>query len=193
MPPHVYPVSFVARTPCLRRPDGNEGPRPKNPSPRLPSRTISSPILRWSSCALWKTPLSPPARPWARATEARRPGCDGDHASVMDSVPMDGTIVIGEGERDEAPMLYIGEKVGKQMAARIPKSTSRSIRWRARTCAPSVCRALSLCWRPRSAEACCTRLTATWRRWSSALVPRHRRSRGTGHPQPGGHRQGAGT
>ena len=26
---------------------------------------------------------------------------------------MDGTIVIGEGERDEAPMLYIGEKVGK--------------------------------------------------------------------------------
>jgi fructose-1,6-bisphosphatase II len=31
---------------------------------------------------------------------------------VMDSVPIDGTIVIGEGERDEAPMLYIGEKVG---------------------------------------------------------------------------------
>src|SRR5688572_18742014 len=32
--------------------------------------------------------------------------------SEMDSVPIDGTIVIGEGERDEAPMLYIGEKVG---------------------------------------------------------------------------------
>ena len=31
---------------------------------------------------------------------------------VMDTVSMDGTIVIGEGERDEAPMLYIGEKVG---------------------------------------------------------------------------------
>jgi len=30
----------------------------------------------------------------------------------MDSVGMDGTIVIGEGERDEAPMLFIGEKVG---------------------------------------------------------------------------------
>ncbi len=30
----------------------------------------------------------------------------------MDTVEMDGTIVIGEGERDEAPMLYIGEKVG---------------------------------------------------------------------------------
>ncbi len=31
----------------------------------------------------------------------------------MDSLPIDGTIVIGEGERDEAPMLYIGEKVGR--------------------------------------------------------------------------------
>src|SRR5687767_1574011 len=31
---------------------------------------------------------------------------------VMDSVPIDGTIVIGEGERDQAPMLYIGERVG---------------------------------------------------------------------------------
>jgi fructose-1,6-bisphosphatase II len=38
------------------------------------------------------------------ATEAMR--------RTMDSVPMRGTIVIGEGERDEAPMLYIGEKVG---------------------------------------------------------------------------------
>src|SRR5919108_1510691 len=31
---------------------------------------------------------------------------------AMDEVHMDGTIVIGEGERDQAPMLYIGEKVG---------------------------------------------------------------------------------
>jgi len=38
--------------------------------------------------------------------------------SVMDSVPIDGTIVIGEGERDEAPMLYIGEKVGMAHALR---------------------------------------------------------------------------
>jgi fructose-1,6-bisphosphatase II len=34
--------------------------------------------------------------------------------STMDSIPMHGTIVIGEGERDEAPMLYIGEKVGAE-------------------------------------------------------------------------------
>jgi fructose-1,6-bisphosphatase II / sedoheptulose-1,7-bisphosphatase len=32
--------------------------------------------------------------------------------AMMDQVAMDGTIVIGEGERDEAPMLFIGEKVG---------------------------------------------------------------------------------
>lgn len=31
---------------------------------------------------------------------------------AFDTVAIDGTVVIGEGERDEAPMLYIGEKVG---------------------------------------------------------------------------------
>jgi len=41
-----------------------------------------------------------------------------DHAAVeamrraFDELEIDGTVVIGEGERDEAPMLYIGEKVG---------------------------------------------------------------------------------
>ena len=41
-----------------------------------------------------------------------------DHVAVeamrheMETVDIDGSIVIGEGERDEAPMLYIGEKVG---------------------------------------------------------------------------------
>src|ERR1700688_2370237 len=40
------------------------------------------------------------------ATEAMR--------RTMDSIPMRGTIVIGEGERDQAPMLYIGEKVGAE-------------------------------------------------------------------------------
>jgi fructose-1,6-bisphosphatase class II len=42
-----------------------------------------------------------------------------DHVAVeamrkaMDSIPMRGTVVIGEGERDQAPMLFIGEKVGR--------------------------------------------------------------------------------
>ena len=34
--------------------------------------------------------------------------------ATMERVRMRGSIVIGEGERDEAPMLYIGEKVGRQ-------------------------------------------------------------------------------
>ncbi len=42
------------------------------------------------------------------ATEAMR--------AAMDELEMQGTIVIGEGERDEAPMLYIGEQVGRNDA-----------------------------------------------------------------------------
>jgi len=33
----------------------------------------------------------------------------------LNRLPIDGTIVIGEGERDEAPMLYIGEKLGTSL------------------------------------------------------------------------------
>jgi len=40
----------------------------------------------------------------AAAVEAMR--------GALNELPMDGTVVIGEGERDEAPMLYIGERVG---------------------------------------------------------------------------------
>src|SRR6201986_5664184 len=33
--------------------------------------------------------------------------------AALHRLPIDGTVVIGEGERDEAPMLFIGEKVGQ--------------------------------------------------------------------------------
>ena len=48
-----------------------------------------------------------------------------DHAAVeamraaLNTLEMDGTVVIGEGERDEAPMLYIGEKVGTGQGPKI--------------------------------------------------------------------------
>jgi fructose-1,6-bisphosphatase II / sedoheptulose-1,7-bisphosphatase len=42
----------------------------------------------------------------AAAVEAMR--------GALNELPFDGTVVIGEGERDEAPMLYIGEKVGTE-------------------------------------------------------------------------------
>jgi fructose-1,6-bisphosphatase II len=46
---------------------------------------------------------------------------------ALHSVAMDGTVVIGEGEKDEAP------------TARRRRSTSRSIRWRARRWPPTAC------------------------------------------------------
>src|SRR5579872_7477411 len=39
--------------------------------------------------------------------------------TALNTLAIDGLIVIGEGERDEAPMLYIGEKVGKGTGPRI--------------------------------------------------------------------------
>jgi fructose-1,6-bisphosphatase II / sedoheptulose-1,7-bisphosphatase len=39
--------------------------------------------------------------------------------TALNDLEIDGEIVIGEGERDEAPMLYIGEKVGKGGKAKI--------------------------------------------------------------------------
>ncbi|MNH81052.1 Fructose-1,6-bisphosphatase class 2 [compost metagenome] len=39
--------------------------------------------------------------------------------SKFDSIAIDGTVVIGEGEMDEAPMLYIGEKVGSGRGPRM--------------------------------------------------------------------------
>jgi fructose-1,6-bisphosphatase II / sedoheptulose-1,7-bisphosphatase len=43
----------------------------------------------------------------AAAVEAMR--------KALNELPMDGTVVIGEGERDEAPMLFIGERVGSEI------------------------------------------------------------------------------
>src|SRR3989454_2622997 len=55
---------------------------------------------------------------WAR-TEGQGDRRHSDHVATesmrheMDAIAMRGTVVIGEGERDEAPMLYIGEKLGR--------------------------------------------------------------------------------
>src|SRR5438552_3248988 len=48
-----------------------------------------------------------------------------DHAAVeamrhtLAGVDMDGVVVIGEGEKDKAPMLYIGEEIGNGMPPRV--------------------------------------------------------------------------
>jgi fructose-1,6-bisphosphatase class II len=46
---------------------------------------------------------------------------------ALDTVLIDGTIVIGEGERDEAPMLYIGEKVGMGAKGKFPWGTMPTV------------------------------------------------------------------
>src|SRR3954465_13318207 len=38
---------------------------------------------------------------------------------TLGSLDIDGTVVIGEGERDEAPMLYIGEEVGSKKGPKV--------------------------------------------------------------------------
>ena len=74
----------------------------------------------------------------ARATEAaalaaarwvgRGQKNEGDGAAVnalrllLGTVRMDGIVVIGEGEKDEAPLLYNGEKLGREQAARFAKA-----------------------------------------------------------------------
>ena len=83
------------------------------------TRSEWTPIFRSSSCGSSKQAAIACAHTMGQgdrhgsdqvAVEAMR--------RVMDTVPIDGTIVIGEGERDEAPMLYIGEKVGMAHALR---------------------------------------------------------------------------
>ena len=89
---------------------------------------------------------------WGRpaATEAMR--------RTMDEIDFAGRIVIGEGERDEAPMLYIGEQVGRRgTAPTCRRSTSRSIRSRAPTSSPTARPGRSPCWPRRRPAACSTR------------------------------------
>ena len=105
-----------------------------------------------------------------RRREGGRPGRGRRHAPALNSLAIDGTVVIGEGERDEAPMLYIGEKVGAggpedrhraRSAGRHhdhrqgrPERAGRHRAWRSR--AASSTRPTSTWTRSRSAAACRT-------------------------------------
>ena len=111
---------------------------------------------------------------------------------TMDQVEMDGTIVIGEGERDEAPMLYIGEQVGspRRPESRFSaQSTSPSIRWKAPICAPPARPIRSSSWPPREpggllhAPDCYMEKIIV-----RAGLPRRSGYRRSGEVQPQGHR-----
>ena len=88
---------------------------------------------------------------------------------TLDEVPIDGTIVIGEGERDEAPMLFIGEKVGQAAhgQAGLPEvDIAVDPLEGTNLCATGAPNAIAVL-AARPVAACCTRPISTWRSSSS--------------------------
>src|SRR5438128_3071436 len=132
------PTTFTASTTSI----ASSGRRPKRSGssscapPRTSSRaaSISSESRRPNGCRVPRVDVSasPPDRNLAlelvRVTEAAAMGAarwigrgdkeSADQAAVdamrlmLDTVSMDGVVVIGEGEKDEAPMLFNGEEIG---------------------------------------------------------------------------------
>ena len=90
---------------------------------------------------------------------------------AFEHVPIAGSIVIGEGERDEAPMLYIGEKVGAPHEdGRAHSEVDIAVDpLKARTCAQPAPTTRSRFWRWQNPEGFCTPRIATWRRSSRGL------------------------
>ncbi len=58
----------------------------------------------------------------------------------LNGLPIRGTVVIGVGERDQAPMLFIGEQLGRGEGPEVDIAVDPS---RARPSAPRTCRARS--------------------------------------------------
>ncbi len=79
-----------------------------NPNPQRPDRNLALELVRVTESAALA------ASRWVGRGDKN--GADGAAVdamrTVLSTVPMDGIVVIGEGEKDEAPMLYNGEAVG---------------------------------------------------------------------------------
>src|SRR5438105_11584708 len=78
------------------------------PSKQSPDRNLAMELVRVTEAAALA------ASRWMGRGD--KEGADGAAVDamrvVLQSVPMDGIVVIGEGEKDEAPMLYNGERIG---------------------------------------------------------------------------------
>ena len=74
----------------------------------MPDRNLALELVRVTEAAALA------ASRWVGAGD--KEGADGAAVDamrhVLNSVPMDGVVVIGEGEKDEAPMLFNGEEIG---------------------------------------------------------------------------------
>jgi fructose-1,6-bisphosphatase II len=76
--------------------------------PQAPDRNLALELVRVTEAAAMAA-----ARWMGRGDKDGADGAAVDAMRiVLDSVPMDGVVVIGEGEKDEAPMLYNGEEIG---------------------------------------------------------------------------------
>ena len=76
--------------------------------PQAPDRNLAMELVRVTEAAAMAA-----ARWMGRGDKEGADGAAVDAMRVvLGGVPMDGVVVIGEGEKDEAPMLYNGEKIG---------------------------------------------------------------------------------
>src|SRR6187399_3704836 len=81
---------------------------PQMPEKQVPTRNLAMELVRVTEAAALA------AARWVGGGDKN--AADGAAVDamriVLDTVPMDGIVVIGEGEKDEAPMLFNGEKIG---------------------------------------------------------------------------------
>ena len=86
-----------------------------SPSPKSPDRNLALELVRVTEAAAMA------AGRWVGRGD--KEGGDGAAVDAMrrliNSIPMRGTVVIGEGEKDNAPMLYNGEQVGDGTGAEV--------------------------------------------------------------------------
>src|SRR5271157_119800 len=89
-------------------------------SPAAQSRRLSERILSLELARVTERAAVAAARLCGRGDEKAA-----DQAAVdamrreLNKLPIDGTVVIGEGERDEAPMLFIGETLGSRIGPKV--------------------------------------------------------------------------
>ena len=87
----------------------------RDPSPSAPDRNLALELVRVTEAAALA------AARWIGKGEKE----SADQAAVdamrliLDTVPMDGVVVIGEGEKDKAPMLYNGEQIGNGVPPKV--------------------------------------------------------------------------
>ena len=92
------------------------------PEPQAPDRNLAMELVRVTEAAALAA-----GRWMGRGDKNAADGAAVDAMRlVLNTVSMDGVVVIGEGEKDEAPMLFNGEEIGD--GAPPQRATSRSTR-----------------------------------------------------------------